>query len=230
MQSLERWRVSHLMRAAVVILHTCFLVDCSAALQTKLGAADSAPDATTRAVGNADFSAHFPIPIDQVPDRQAPETSKPLLFPGAESESPPTTSRDSDYLARTALVEPATIRGDDEMNFENADISSAAKAVLGDVLHVNSRDPKVLGTVTLASVRPIPREELPPTFEGVLRMQNGGSCTESPKVRVCSSRRPNGRHLDRLDNSGITLKYGNATKIAETFTKYLRVKSVVQDQ
>jgi hypothetical protein len=118
MQSLGPSRVSHLMRAAVVILQ-CFLVDCSAALQKKLDAADSALDTTTGAVRNADSSAHFPI---QVPDRQAPETSKLLLFPDTESELPPPRSRDSDYGARTALAELVTIRADAELDVENADL------------------------------------------------------------------------------------------------------------
>jgi hypothetical protein len=45
------------MRTTVVILQICFLVGYFTALQKKLGAADSAPDAITRAVRNADFSA-----------------------------------------------------------------------------------------------------------------------------------------------------------------------------
>jgi general secretion pathway protein D len=189
MQSLGPSRVSHLMRAAVVILQTCFLVDCSATLQKKLDAADGALDTTTRAVRNTDSSAHFPI---QVPDRQAPETSKLLVFPDAESELPPPRSRDSDDGARTALAELVTIRADAELDVENADLLSAAKAVLGDVLHLNSRDRKVHCTVTLASVGPVPRKDLLPTFEGVLRMQSAAIVHDSPKARACSSRRPNG--------------------------------------
>jgi hypothetical protein len=100
MQSLG---ISHLMRATIGILQTCFLVGCSTALHEKLGAADNAPEATTSAVRHADFSARFPTPIDQVPDRQVPETSKPLLFPGAEPESPLFRSRDADYGVGSAL-------------------------------------------------------------------------------------------------------------------------------
>jgi hypothetical protein len=183
------------------------------ALQKKLGAADSAPDAITRAVRNADFSAYSPI--DRVPDRQAPDTSKRLLFPGAECELPLARSHGSDYGARAALVAPVRIRRDAEVRFENADISLAANAVLGDVLHLNSRDRKVQGTVTLASVGPVPRKDLLPTFEGVLRMQNAAIVHDSPKAQVCSSRRP--EHLDRSDNSSITLrsyrlKYGECLR------------------
>jgi general secretion pathway protein D len=174
------------MRGTVVILQTCFLVDCSTALQKKFGGADTAPDATTTSVRNADFTARSPTAADQVPDRQAPDSSRPLLFPGFEPESPPSRSRDSDYGVRTASLEPLTIRGDDvELNFESADIASAAKAVLGDVLHLNfAVDPKVQGTVTLASVGPIQRKDLLPTFESVLRMQNAAIVHDGKFIKI----------------------------------------------
>ncbi len=185
MRSLGPWRVTRLMRATVVILQTCLLVGCSTALQKKLGAADNTPDATTSAVRNADFSARSPT-ADQLPDRQAAEPSRPLLFPGSDPESPPPRSRDSDYGVRTASLEPVTVRGDDvELNFESADIASAAKAVLGDVLHLNfAVDPKVQGTVTLASVGPIARKDLLPAFESVLRMQNAAIVHDGKFIKI----------------------------------------------
>jgi general secretion pathway protein D len=173
------------MRATGVILQTCLLVACSTSLQKKLGAYDTTPDATTTAVRNADFSARSTTAAE-VPDRQAPESSKPLLFLGSEPESPLPRSRDSDYGVRTASLEPITIKGDDvELNFESADISSAAKAVLGDVLHLNfAVDPKVQGTVTLASVGPIARKDLLPTFESVLRMQNAAIVHDGKFIKI----------------------------------------------
>jgi general secretion pathway protein D len=186
MQSLRRWRVSRLVRATVVILQTCLLVACSTSLQKKLGAHDNAPDATTSAVRNADFSARSPIAADEAPDGQGPRSSKPLLFPGAEPESPPQRSRDSDYGVRTASSEPVTVRGDDvEINLEGTDIASAAKAVLGDVLHLNfAVDPKVQGTVTLTSVAPIPRKDLLRTFESVLWMRNAAIVHDGKLIKI----------------------------------------------
>jgi hypothetical protein len=127
MQSLRRWRVSRLVRATVVILQTCLLVACSTSLQKKLGAADSALDATTTAVRNADFSARSPIAADEARDSQAPRSSKPLLFQGAEPDSAPQRLRDSDYGVGTASSEPVTVRGDDvEINFEGGSVSVGA--------------------------------------------------------------------------------------------------------
>src|SRR5215470_13271872 len=143
MQSLRPGRLSRLMQTGLVVLQASFLLGCSTAVQKQLGSYDDAssngPDAVAT-VRNADFSARFPT-NNEPPDRQAGESSKPLLFPGAEPESsPPPASRDRDpgYGVRTASLEPVAIRGDDvEINFEGADVSSVAKALLGDVLQLN---------------------------------------------------------------------------------------------
>src|SRR5258707_9836572 len=193
MQSLRRWGVFRLMRAAVVVLPALFLASCSTSLQKQFGAYDdaqgaNAPDAAAT-VRNADFSARFPT-ADESFDRQAGESSKPLLFPGAEPESPLPASRDRDpgssYGVRTASLEPVAIRGDGvEVNFEGADIPTVAKALLGDVLHLNFVvDPKVQGTVTLGSVGPIPRKDLLPTFESVLRMQNAAIVRDGKFMKI----------------------------------------------
>jgi general secretion pathway protein D len=93
------------------------------------------------------------LELANLPDRQAPESSRPLLFPGAEPDSLPLRARDSAYGVRTASLEPVTVRGNDvELKFAAAD-SFVAKAVLGDLLHLNFLvDSKVQGTLTLASV------------------------------------------------------------------------------
>ncbi len=236
MQSLGRWRVSRLMRATVVVLQTCLLVACSTSLQKKLGAYDNAPDATTTAVRSADFSARSPTAAE-VPDRQAPESSKPLLFPGTEPDSPPARSRDSDYGVRTASLEPITIKGEDvELNFESADISSAAKAVLGDVLHLNfAVDPKVQGTVTLASVGPIARKDLLPTFESVLRMQNAAIVHDGKFIKIVPLPEAPG-HGSVSVGAGepgfgvsiVPLKYVSATTVAKTAENLLARQGAIR--
>ena len=58
-----------------------------------------------------------------------------------------------------------------ELNFENAPIASVAKAVLGDILKVGySVDPRVQGTISLASGRPVPRSDLLFVLETALRL------------------------------------------------------------
>ncbi|MFZ0352680.1 MAG: type II secretion system secretin GspD [Pseudolabrys sp.] len=58
-----------------------------------------------------------------------------------------------------------------ELNFENAPIASVAKAVLGDILKVGyTVDPRVQGTISLASGRPVPKADLLFVFESALRL------------------------------------------------------------
>ena len=59
-----------------------------------------------------------------------------------------------------------------KLNFENADIKTVAKAILGDVLNVNySIDPRVTGSISLSSRRPVPRSYVMVLLESALRAQ-----------------------------------------------------------
>lgn len=57
------------------------------------------------------------------------------------------------------------------LNFEAADVREIAKTVLAEILQESYIvDPKVQGTITFRSTRPLPRSALLPTLETVLRM------------------------------------------------------------
>jgi general secretion pathway protein D len=58
-----------------------------------------------------------------------------------------------------------------DLNFENAPVATVAKVILGDVLNVGyTIDPRVQGTVTLASVRPVAKADALYVLENALRM------------------------------------------------------------
>jgi general secretion pathway protein D len=58
-----------------------------------------------------------------------------------------------------------------ELNFENTPIASVAKVVLGDILGTGyTIDPRVQGTVSLASGRPVPKSDLLFVLENALRL------------------------------------------------------------
>ena len=87
-------------------------------------------------------------------------------------------SRPSIYLsdgttpAGSAAVErDAAAGGGYDLNFENAPVATVARVILGDVLNVGyTIDPRVQGTVTLASVRPIAKADALYVLENALRM------------------------------------------------------------
>jgi general secretion pathway protein D len=60
-----------------------------------------------------------------------------------------------------------------DLNFENAPVATIAKVILGDILGASYIiDPRVQGTVTLASGHPIARGDVLFVLEGALRMSN----------------------------------------------------------
>lgn len=63
--------------------------------------------------------------------------------------------------------------GSYSLNFDDADLGEVAKVILGDILKQNYvLSPKVAGKVTLQTTEPLTTEELLPTLEMVLRMNN----------------------------------------------------------
>ncbi|MEE9413259.1 MAG: type II secretion system secretin GspD [Methylococcales bacterium] len=59
------------------------------------------------------------------------------------------------------------------LNFDDADLSEVAKVILGDTLNENYvLSPRVGGRVTLQTSRPLTRDELLPSLEMLLRMNN----------------------------------------------------------
>ena len=58
-----------------------------------------------------------------------------------------------------------------DLNFENTPVATVAKVVLGDILQVGyTIDPRVQGTVSLVSVRPVPKSDIIFVLESALRL------------------------------------------------------------
>lgn len=75
-----------------------------------------------------------------------------------------------------------------DLNFENAPVSTVAKVILGDILGVGySIDPRVQGTVTLASGRPIPKNDTLFVLENALRMSNVALIRDRNNYRLIPS-------------------------------------------
>ncbi|MDO9422771.1 MAG: type II secretion system secretin GspD [Methylobacter sp.] len=91
--------------------------------------------------------------------------AKPELFPG--------TNR---FVPDTATQHRKTKRGGEgtySLNFDEADLGEVAKVILSDILGQNYvLSPKVAGKVTLQTTDPLSKDELIPTLEMLLRMNN----------------------------------------------------------
>jgi general secretion pathway protein D len=169
------------------------LAGCASQLTSQIQKLDpsasiGSPDAAAT-VRNTDLSARFPgtTTVDQQQQSEKSDaSSQPLLFPAADTKPLAPASSDPGSGQRTASLEPVAMRGDGvEMNFENAEIHAVAKTLLGDILQLNFVvDPRVQGTVTLSSVRPIARQDVLPAFESALRMQNAAIVHEGKFVKI----------------------------------------------
>jgi general secretion pathway protein D len=86
-----------------------------------------------------------------------------------------------------------------ELNFEDAPIATVAKAVLGDILGVGyTIDPRVQGTITLSSGRPVPKDNVLFVLETALRLSNAVLVKGTDGYRlVPASEAVGGGHIDQ---------------------------------
>ncbi len=70
-----------------------------------------------------------------------------------------------------ARPQPAASGGGFDLNFENTPVATVAKVVLGDILGTGyTIDPRVQGTVSLVSVKPVAKSDIPYVLENALRL------------------------------------------------------------
>jgi general secretion pathway protein D len=219
--------------ASALAILVCLLGGCASQISKAMSKVDpstsiGSPDADV-SVRNTDLSARYPTgAVDQQSSRSDVSTG-PLLFPGADTlPVTPTQTPTSTEPApgqRTASLEPVAIRGDGvEMNFENADIHTVAKTLLGDILQVDFViDPRVQGTITLSSVKPIARQDVLPAFESALRMQNAAIVHEGKFVKIVPIADAAGQAAVSVGAgepgfgvSVVPLRYTSATTVAKT--------------
>jgi general secretion pathway protein D len=89
-------------------------------------------------------------------------------------------------LVVAPLQAQPTASGDGyDLNFENTPVSSVAKVVLGDILGVGYIiDPRVQGTVSLASGRPVPKSDIIFVLENALRLSGVALIRDSAGYRL----------------------------------------------
>src|SRR6516162_6180598 len=214
---------------SALALAVCLLAGCASQISTAMSKVDpsasiGSPDAAAT-VRNTDLSARFPTTTVDQRSGRSDASNQPLLFPGADTPPLAPASSDPGSGQRTASLEPVTMRGDGvEMNFENAEIHAVAKTLLGDILQLNFVvDPRVQGTVTLSSVRPVARQDVLPAFESALRMQNAAIVHEGKFVKIVPMADAAGQAAISVGAgepgfgvSVVPLRYTSATTVAKT--------------
>ena len=108
-----------------------------------------------------------------------------------------------------------------DLNFENAPVATVAKVILGDVLGVGySIDPRVQGTVTLASVRPVAKADALYVLENALRMSGVALVRDRSGYRLLPANEAGPGGIDRTASaeagqgiSVVPLRYVSAQTI-----------------
>ena len=137
-------------------------------------------DATNRAsdvfdtVRSIDLLPRAPAP--QVPDANAPDRRQSAFY------------TETNALAAADVHEQAKpAEGGDgyELNFDNTPIATVVKVILGDILGAGYIiDPRVQGTISLASGRPIPKADILFVLENALRVSNVVLVRETAGYRI----------------------------------------------
>ncbi len=118
------------------------------------------PDAGDQ-IRAADLKPRFPLAA-QTADTGSKTEPRPSVYYGTGTERP-----------RVSGIEPTPDGNGYELNFENTPIATVTKVILGDILGVGyTIDPRVQGTITLASGRPIARSDILFALESALRTAN----------------------------------------------------------
>jgi general secretion pathway protein D len=160
----------------------CCLLGCSAKEGTYFPSTDALDSVRT-----ADLKARFPTATPDGGPSGGPLTraSRPMLAPGTDPILEPGREEPMPGRGVNAQNGAVTTAAGIEFNFENADVQTVARTLLGDTLGLSFVvDPRVQGAVTLASVGPIARKDVLPTFENVLRMSNAALVQQGNLVKI----------------------------------------------
>lgn len=75
--------------------------------------------------------------------------------------------------------------GDVKLNFQNANLLEVVKVILGDMLSINyTIDPSVQGSVSMQTTRALRKDDLIPTLELLLRMNNAAMIDKGGAYRI----------------------------------------------
>ncbi|MEI6413720.1 MAG: type II secretion system secretin GspD [Pseudomonadota bacterium] len=180
----SRMTIPILAAAGLIWLAGCSGVSVTS-VTTKLDTTASSP-AAPESAGNPGA----PTPALALPDTSQSVAGQAMEYTVAESDAGVGASREhkmhenyvypgsGQFVRRIQTKTPPLPEGDVTLNFEATDIREVIKVILGDILQTNYiLDPRVQGTATLQTGKPVNRETLLPTLETLLRM-NGAALVQ----------------------------------------------------
>ena len=126
--------------------------------------------------------------VERRPNLDGPAQTEDVSAESRKPSDPAFYRPGNDVVVRgPTAVADAKVHSDGniKLNFLNASLPEVAKVILGDMLSVNYIvDPAVTGTVTMQTVHGLHREDLLPTLELLLRMNNAALIADNEPYRV----------------------------------------------
>ena len=161
MQVLQQFRANKLVLATVLgvsfAIAAVMLAACNLTSTGDVGY--DAPDVYDQ-VRRADLQPRFPRSVEDYSGLSSSRHA--TVYPGAEAGS-----------LRVDGAQVASGENAYELNFENTPVNTVAKVILGDILGVGyAVDPRVQGTISLASGHPVPKNDVLFVLESALRTAN----------------------------------------------------------
>ena len=146
--------------AALILLSTGLLVSCNSA--TIGSSNDGSQLDIMDKVRSLDLLPRQPQPVNggTATSGQNRGSGRPVMYEGTEVTA-----------VSDERPQPASSGNGFDLNFENTPVATVAKVVLGDILGVGyTIDPRVQGTVSLVSVRPVAKSDIVFVLENALRL------------------------------------------------------------
>jgi len=142
--------------AAIMLLSASLLISCNSAT---LGTSETAEIDVLDKVHSLDILPRQPQEAT-VGQPYSGQRSRPAVYDGTEVTDIPETR-----------PQPTASGNGFDLNFENTPVTTVAKVVLGDILGTGyTIDPRVQGTVSLVSVKPVPKSDVIFVLENALRL------------------------------------------------------------
>lgn len=184
---------------------------------------------------------HTKLPLPQVdkakedelatqPDPNAVVSKKDTkveLYPNGESSI-------SQQATSSQTAEKRSGKGEYSLNFDDADLGEVAKVILGDILGKNyTISPQVTGKVTLQTTSPLSKEELMPTLDMLLGINNaalvnqGGMYLIKPAAEAVYGSPLRGMPSG-YQTRVIPIRNVSASEVAEILKPLLPEKSLLQ--
>jgi general secretion pathway protein D len=128
-------------------------------------------------VRSLDLTPRYPRQVGSE-QPQAARNAQAAIYAG-------TVSPAAEDLTAAPAQNPQAVGNGFQLNFENTPVATVAKVVLGDIMGTGyTIDPRVQGTVNLASVRPVPKTDILYVLENALRLSGTALIRDNAGYRL----------------------------------------------